>query len=207
MPADTDVATDQGWERLGRYRWSTGWAGLSTMASVFATMLPIQLGVRFGWDVGGILGAVAAVIVLFGGTFGVVTLVLMRRHPQPWVNRASQQVRFGDRVFAFADFDWAKLRVDGLNRGRRTVVLVAGAGSGPNLVFTLRDVRDKTIPAPVATLLAEVVRGSSIAMPTTSNDPTGRFGHVNFPENVSREEALALIENPPRAEDRLPIGQ
>ena len=47
--------------------------------------------------------------------------------------------------------------------------------------------------------LVEAVRGSAIAPPYTSDDPTGRFSHVNFPMDLDIPRTLAYIESPPPA--------
>lgn len=38
--------------------------------------------------------------------------------------------------------------------------------------------------------------GSSVAMPSSSDDPTGRFARVNFSQHLTREQAIELASHP-----------
>ena len=46
---------------------------------------------------------------------------------------------------------------------------------------------------------------STIAQPTSSHDPSGRFARYNFPGTLSRDEAVALVRRIPLPGEPLPI--
>jgi hypothetical protein len=54
-------------------------------------------------------------------------------------------------------------------------------------------------------LLAQVLAASSIQIPTDRYDPKGKFARYNFPENVTRDQAVQLVLAPPAPDDPLPI--
>ncbi len=136
----------------------------------------------------------------------VLYLVQRVRYPQPWVNFSSGQLRAGRRVVSLNNITWARLDIfDHRRRHNRMLTLRFGAEGGPRASVRLRG-RTGQIPAAAVTeVLAQIVRCSSIAVPQSSNDPTGRFARYNFPGFLSREDALAVVLNPPTIDDPAPV--
>jgi hypothetical protein len=114
-------------------------------------------------------------------------------------------IRRGARSAPFHELDFAALRVEGW-REHRGLELRFGVRNGFELVAPLRE--GKSIPLPQATrdALARVFELSSIRMPVDRYDPKGRFARNNFPENLTREEACAVVLDPPGPDDPLPNG-
>ena len=71
----------------------------------------------------------------------------------------------------------------------------------------LRDAKQQTLEPEVAALVQDLLRQSNVQMPVSPDDPKGRFARFNFPTNVTKEEALALVAHPPTPTDELPIAQ
>jgi hypothetical protein len=167
--------------------------------------LPISIGFQLGGGIRQIVPSILLAMLLGTLTWFAVTTVLLRRFPQPWINGELSQVRVGRVVLPWSDLDWAKIRVATPTKKQRSVGLVIGAGPRARLVFVLRSANGAVLDRDTRTALAQIVAASSITMPRSSNDPTGRFAHLNFPENISKEEALRLIEDPPGPDESLPI--
>jgi hypothetical protein len=115
-------------------------------------------------------------------------------------------IRRGGQSAPFHELDFATLGVEGF-RAHRSLELRFGVRDRLVLVAPLRD--GTRIPMPLATrdALARVIEASSIRMPVDRYDPKGRFARSSFPENVTREEARALVLDPPGPHDALPSGR
>ena len=91
------------------------------------------------------------------------------------------------------------------SRRRRIVFLHLRAPNGLHASVILRGPGGPVIDPRDAAVLASVVKQSSIRMPSSPDDPKGAFARYNFPDNVTKEGALALIAEPPDLGDPLPI--
>lgn len=149
---------------------------------------------------------VGAPLVVVVALVPVALLVLVLRYPQPWVNFESSQLRLGRTILPMDEIDQAILGV-GENRARtkRSLALELGHRKRPTTRFVLRTLNGDVADAELRRLLGEVLQRSAIVMPTTPEDPTGKFAHVNFPGHLTKEEALEVVSSPPDAGDRLPI--
>ncbi|MCU1440097.1 MAG: hypothetical protein JWP85_1094 [Rhodoglobus sp.] len=115
-------------------------------------------------------------------------------------------IRRGRRSAAFHDLDFATLGVDGAP-AHRLLELRFGARDKLDLVAPLRDGERILLPHATRDALALVIEASSVRLPVDRYDPQGRFARYNFPENVTREEAIALVLDPPAPGDSLPNGR
>ena len=204
--APNSATLPHGWLRLDRAGWwgtfaTTPWTG------VLAVIAPLQLGNAIAQirDISpwwGFLIAVGA----FLPVFFVLYLVQRLRYPQPWVNFDTDELRSGRRVVPLADITWARLDLFDLKRSHtRMLTLRFGAAGGPRASVRLRGRKGQTPSAAVTAVVADIVRRSSIVVPQSPNDPTGRFARYNFPGSLNREDALEVVLNPPTMDDPAPV--
>ena len=208
-PAPGDPAPAElphGWVRIGERRWWSTWVGATT---AFTFLLAFQgvnfvfriAEVTFRWDL-----ALLIAVAVTAGLFAVVTLIRNARAPQPWVDLDTGRLRAGDRQpIPLAQIDRAVLSTAPVGKGGRVLVLRVTAKEA-RVEFILRDRQDATLDPTSTAVLAEALRRTSIAMPTSIHDPTGRFARYNFPGHVDRDDAVALVEHPPAAGDPLPAA-
>jgi len=187
------------WLRLGRIDWYTVWStaplALLVVVAVQFAQASFTLGRQGGF-------AVVAVVYALGALAPVVIAQL--RSPQPWVNLARGELRMGRRVLRFEQIERAVLTVM-VTRRTRVLVLHFGAEKGGMARAVLRDRSGNPIEAHDAALLVAVLDRSNVRMPEAKEDPSGRFARYNFPGHVTKDEAIALVRNPPDKDDPLPI--
>jgi hypothetical protein len=92
-----------------------------------------------------------------------------------------------------------------LQFGPGIVHTATAPGSPRRPSYVVRTARGHTPPAENGRWVAEVLRRSSIALPQTPDDPSGRFTWFNFPGYITREQAIEIVLNPPAEGDPLPI--
>ena len=80
-----------------------------------------------------------------------------------------------------------------------------GVQSTPRLAIPLRRGDELTLTESKRDALLSVVGASSIEIPGDKWDPKGKFARSGSPNHVTRDEALALIANPPSPGEPLPI--
>jgi hypothetical protein len=143
----------------------------------------------------------------------LAVLLYYRFRPVPRVNFESSLFRRGRRTIAMKDIQWARLVVAETQKSR-SITLVFGFGKlhvGSEAFrrgvasYVVRTSRGKTPPPERARLVAEVLRRSSIELPETPEDPTGKFTWFNFPGSITREQAIDIVLNPPAFGDPLPV--
>lgn len=156
----------------------------------FARELPLAL--RITIDVAAL--AVAVVLALAGSRF------FYRR---PFVNPTEGTIRTGQRQAKFAQLSSAKL-ITGSSKSRLPFVLVVKSDTGLRAAIPIRDAKGRALDPGIAAHVQDMIRQSSITMPVSPDDPTGRFARFNFPENVSQEDALELVTHPPESQSDLP---
>jgi hypothetical protein len=134
-----------------------------------------------------------------------MTLVLARIiYPVASLNAATATIRVGRKSVPYAGITSAQLLVAN-PRGHRALHLLLRDDYGARVVVLVRDGKMRTLPTREAALVQDLVRQSSIAMPTSHDDPGGHFARYNFPTHVTRAEALELLEHPPAFADAIPI--
>jgi len=134
-----------------------------------------------------------------------LTLLIARlSYPAARLNAATSVIRVGRKSVPYAGITSAQLLVAN-PRGRRALHLLLRDEYGVRVVVLVRDGQLRTLPPRDAALIQDMVRQSSIMMPTSHDDPTGRFARYNFPTHVTKTEALDLLEHPPAFADAIPI--
>ncbi len=158
-----------------------------------------------GGDVG-VLVTTMVVLALIAGA--VVWLCLPLLAPIGEANFDTGSVRWRRRRLAMSEVARATLLAPRGKGGRATsLTLWIGAVSGPKLPFVLTTGEKVVLDVRRRTLLAEVIRRSSIEYPTDPYDPKGKFTRFNFPGALTREEAMEVVLHPPGPGDPLPISE
>jgi len=185
------------------------WSGLGT---AFGVLLAFQVG-NTTWQVArtfqssgsSFLISLSFALVILAAIFGLVTVVRNRIYPQPWVNLDTDELRAGRHTVALSRVDRASIPVEPATKNGVLVLRLVAAPEA-RVEIILRDRRGATLDQTSTAVLAEAVRRTSVAMPTASYDPTGRFARYNFPGRISREDAVALVERPPGPGAPLPAA-
>jgi hypothetical protein len=141
------------------------------------------------------------------------TLLWFRFRPVLRANFDTSEVRMGPRTIPMREIRWARLlvleskksRSITLQFGPGTLRIGAEQGSPWRPTYVVRTVSGQTPPPERARLIAEVLRRSSIELPETPDDPTGKFTWFNFPGSITREQAIDVVLHPPAVDDPLPI--
>lgn len=138
----------------------------------------------------------AARLAILTGAFVllfVVPLVVHAiREPVPYADLSARSVRVRSRVTPFTDFTTAR-RVE-TARSKRVVLEVSAPAQ--KVLLELRDRLGRVTTDPTRSAIVAFLEGSSITMPSSLHDPTGRFAHVNFPQHLTREQAVELATRP-----------
>ncbi|SDM96533.1 hypothetical protein SAMN05216368_10385 [Cryobacterium flavum] len=204
--APTPEPLPAGWLRLDRAGW-WGTFAVTPLNGIMLGIVPINLGTTTArsFDISiwwGFLMALGAIVPVFL----VLYLVQRLRYPQAWVSFDRNELRAGRRVVPLADIVWARLEMFDRKRAHtRMLTLRFGAESGPRASVRLRGRTAQTLPTAVTDIVAEIIRRSSIAVPQTPNDPTGRFARYNYPGSLGRADALEVVLNPPTIDDPAPV--
>jgi hypothetical protein len=201
--SDETAADRAGWVRLGVIDWKLAAAAGGSTPLLVSIMLPMNMAgpllrdlPGWAWIIG--LFAVGGLAVVIG--FAVARL----RVPQTFVNLGDGLIRARGKTAPFSDITTAEL-VAGVSKTRRSLVLVLKTTTGIRAPVLVRGWNEKALSPELAALAGEVIRRSNIAMPVSKDDPKGRFARFNFPLNVSKDEAAALVADPPRFGDPIPI--
>lgn len=202
QPAAPDAPA--GWVRLGDRKWWTTWAGVGTGFAVVAVVWGAAQFGRFfedvvPWPSTLVLGALTML-----GVLGLVTLLRNARYPQPWVHLGTDELRAGRRTVALGDVRRAVVPQDPVQRSG--VLVLRLVADQLRVEIVLRDRRGPCLDAATTAVLVEALGRTSVAMPTSPDDPTGRFGRINFPGHVDLDAAVALVEHPPGPGEPLPAS-
>lgn len=143
-------------------------------------------------------------VVTDAAVYALTLTAIWLFYPRAYLNPATGSVRAGRRRARYADITSARLLVSASKR-RRALNLLLRSERGLRAVVLLRDAHNGTLDHTTAALVCDMIRASNIAMPTSPDDPKGRFAKYNFPDNVKRDEALELVQHPPTFGEPLPI--
>lgn len=120
---------------------------------------------------------------------------------RPRLNFDTSQLRVGRKTTGFAELTTA-ISV-GLPRGSTVDwTLHLSNGSASPALFSVRSTRDPELNETDRGLVAEVLRRSSVALPAPKSDrddPTGKFAWMDYPNHLSRDEAVEWVLNTPES--------
>ncbi|QHC69359.1 hypothetical protein [Rathayibacter sp. VKM Ac-2801] len=138
----------------------------------------------------------AARLAVLVGAFIVLTVLPLVVHairrPAPYADLSAKTVRVRSRVTPFASFTTARR----IETGRSKQVVLEVSAPGEKVLLELRDRLGRVTTDPTQDAIVTFLQGSRVAMPSSSEDPTGRFAHVNFPQHLTREQAIELASHP-----------
>jgi hypothetical protein len=192
-----------GWVALEPSPWWTPVFGTNLLAaSVFPPMFALQLGGLF--DLSPIWWLPLAVGFAAAALLASVVLTRMT-YPRGYMHPATATLRTGRTRFGYADVTEARL-IPTTSKKRRALLLVLHTKKRLRTTVLVRDAKQRTLDPEVAALVLDMLRQSNIELPTSPDDPSGRFARYNFPRNITKDEALELVAHPPLPADVLPIS-
>ncbi|RNE66455.1 hypothetical protein [Cryobacterium tepidiphilum] len=136
---------------------------------------------------------------------GIILVVYLASKRAPQVDFEEGKLRVGHRTLALGDIDTASLVVFD-KRGRRLMALSLGTMKGPSALVYLLGADGPVLSARDQAILVRLLEQTSIAMPTSPDDPTGRFARYTFPGHLDREAAIEVVRKPPAVGDQLPVS-
>jgi hypothetical protein len=141
---------------------------------------------------------------LWTALLGVFLFGVAASAPVPEVDVAREKLRCGRVVVELADIDRARLTVSGINRNSALDLHLSASG---RFRFTVPLRVGKTLVLQPITqrLLLGLLPQTSVAMPESQDDPTGKHARYNFPSHLTRDAAIEVVRNPPLPTDPLPI--
>jgi hypothetical protein len=206
MEESSDAALPSGWVPLGASSW---WQRITAITVIPTAIITVQIGLQAmivsGWVDRDITILERVLIGLIGALVPVLLVVAVARlrTPRPSVNFDTGEIRFGRRTIPMSDVRFAKHLVVVTKRGRSDGI-VFGAAPRLEAAFRVRQTDGTALDPDTARLVVEVLRRSSVVMPSSRYDPTGRFAKHNFPSHLSREEAIELVLRPQVFADQPP---
>ena len=116
----------------------------------------------------------------------------------------NQAFRLGTHEYELAAFNYARLEPLG-NPRSRNLVLRFGIEGDIDFYVTLTKASVVVIEPQTVERLVALFASSSIDIPIDEFDPEGKFARSGSPTHVTRDEAIALVLDPPMPGDPLPI--
>jgi len=141
-----------------------------------------------------------AVIGLIGG---IVAFRVFHSNPPVTVNLESRLVCLRRRPVPFEEITRAHLGPYGSVKKPVLVLTLGTAGRRVGMVM-LRDHNDTPMSEAARGALLSVLNGSSVTRPISPDDPTEKFAKYNFPGQLTKSEALSLVERNPKIDEPLP---
>ena len=120
------------------------------------------------------------------------------------VNVEASAMRLGQDEHSFSTFNYARLNSWG-NPAARSLTFKFGIAEEVDLEVPLTKGHKVVIAPATAKAIVRLLEASSVVIPTDAFDPEGKFARSGSPTNVTLDEAIALITNPPMPGDPLPI--
>jgi hypothetical protein len=122
----------------------------------------------------------------------------------PRVDLENRLLVLGRKTVAFDRIDTAQLEVS-TGFAAREISLRFGVRNGPQVLVQLRVGEELAQDPRQRRIVLDILSQSEIRMPTSSYDPTGSHARWNFPTNLTKEQAIEVVTNPPGQGDPLPI--
>jgi hypothetical protein len=173
---------------------------LSIAGLGFVLWFPIRALVRVveSWTGSSPLVSVGLHAALLAAAGAVAYLVVVERTQPPAIHVGRGILRVGRTERAFSEITQAKPEVVG-GEGDDTLILrlLTSTDEGCSIVVSTRE--GHRLDTTQQDALLAMIRGSRIAPPVSKDDPTGRFAHVNFPEHLTRDGAVSLVEGTAQA--------
>lgn len=185
-------------QRLSLYLWVAipGVSLLVILCAEFVLQVSFRLFGSFGFLI---------LILVAIPLSGIILVVYLAFKRAPQVNFEERKLRIGQKTVGLADIDTASLVVFD-KRGRRLMALNFGKTKGPRALVYLLGADGPVLSERDQAILVRLLEQTSIVMPTSPDDPTGRFARYNFPGHLDREAAIEVVKNPPDVGEELPVS-
>ncbi len=151
-------------------------------------------------------GAVAAIAVI--AVAAVVAFLLYRRfNRQAEVDVHAGLIRLGSTTIPWEEVVRAELMAQPWWTGSpRTLILVLGDAAKARGRIVLRRREALELSSDETDVLRRIVEASRIELPRDKDDPRGRFSRQLYPNALTKEQAAALVADPPTMDEDLPVG-
>jgi len=123
----------------------------------------------------------------------------------PQLNTVRGLIRSGKKSIALVDIDRARIMVNDQQLQLGDLDLRFGRPGQLEFAILLRDEHGVVAPEATRRALAAALAATSIDIPRDKYDPSGKFARSGAPYNITRDEAIALVLDPPPADGSLPI--
>jgi len=133
----------------------------------------------------------------------LIALLAYRATPPVTVDVNSQLACLKRRPVRFAEITTARVAVWGTARNRSVLLTLGTAGRRSGIVM-VRDRLNSPLGKQGRAALLALLSASNITMPVSSDDPTGRLAHVNFPGHLTKADVIALVETHPLSDASIP---
>ena len=139
---------------------------------------------------------IVLVVGVAASILSVAALVVARVRRALYVNFSERLIRIRRTVVRFEEINVAAIEGAGAGNAGNAYVLRFGVDKGVSARVPLQR-GPKGMSDESRQRLLTVLRASNIGMPSDSYDPHGKFARYNFPENVTKEQVLDIVENHP----------
>jgi len=203
--ADAPSSFPSGWVLIGeRRRWWAPLAGAGVLTFVFFGIYGASTFGSFFEDVAPwpsslLLGAVTAGVLVVAAT-----LIRNTRYPQPWVNLDTDEIRAGRRTLALSTIDSALIPSDPATQSEILTLRLFAKNARVEIILRTR--KGPRLDTESTWVLAEAIRRTTITMPTSIHDPSGKFARYNFPGHIDLDDTLTLVQHPPAPGKPLPAS-
>lgn len=168
-----------------------------------------------------VLGAASQLYLAFddgsnGAVFGVafiavaavVAFLLFRRfNRQAEVDVDAGLIRLGSTTVPWEEVTRAELMAQPWWTGSpRTLILVLGDAAKARGRIVLRRREALELSGDETDVLERIIEASRIELPRDKDDPRGRFSRQLYPNALTKEQAAALVADPPTMDEDLPVG-
>ncbi|MFI8633611.1 hypothetical protein ACIGEP_13545 [Microbacterium sp. NPDC077663] len=146
--------------------------------------------------------------IAFIAVAAVVAFLLFRRfNRQADVDVDSGLIRLGSTTIPWTEVVRAELMAQPWWTGSpRTLILVLGDDAKARGRVVLRRREALELSDEETDVLTRIIEASHIELPRDKDDPRGRFSRQLYPNALTKEQAAALVADPPTMDEDLPVG-
>jgi hypothetical protein len=123
--------------------------------------------------------------------------------PRPKADVATRRIVLGRKSITFDQIDTARLEV--IPGFQRQLGIRFGVTGSIQVVVVLRVGERLILTSAQRGVVLDMLDESHITMPDSKFDPTGNFARWNFPTNLTKQQAVEVVVNPPGLRDAIPI--
>ncbi|WP_411699294.1 hypothetical protein [Conyzicola sp.] len=198
----------QGWVKItGASLWHLIWSSPTrpTGNNFLLTLVFFQIGLQVGLRVVQFeLGDTAFAIALVVLTLGIVAALLFAasRSQTPSLNFDESAVRVGRATYRFDEVTDSTFLIVPHRKGSSSFLLFGTGKLATSAIVCVRSQREPELTDSEREFVAEVLRRTNIVVPQPKPDPydpTGRFGWMDHPNSLSKDEAIEFVLHTPES--------